>query len=253
MANPPPKNVHLLPFYRIWTKVMIYAGKILGFWINVCDSMSSFARRLDISSELAFVTSFTSLRPVPNLFILNLFHMALAFTSECITFTKMSRALPVCNNLEDIFEDWLLHSVLVNTFWSIKRLKLTKITIYIFLFISFWLFNRKLDWKWVLHLFSCLFGALLMINGINMFKLWVVILLYRGYRPVSLFKIFIVSLNPTMDTRMRASNVALCAKKKPKTKPPPQPPNPPQKKPASCVFEKYLEFIICVVDSTGIL
>lgn len=75
---------------------MIYAGKILGFWINVCDSMSSFARRLDISSELAFVTSFTSLR-VPNLFILNLFHMALAFTSECITFTKMSRDLPVCN------------------------------------------------------------------------------------------------------------------------------------------------------------
>lgn len=41
-----------------------------------------------------------------------------------------------------------------------------------------------------------------------------------GYRSVSLFKIFIVSLNPTMDTRMRASNVALCA-----TPPPPKNPS----------------------------
>lgn len=55
-----------------------------------------------------------------------------------------------------------------------------------------------------------------------------------------------------MDTRMRASNVALCAKKKTQNQTP-QPPQPPQKNPASCVFEKYLEFIICVVDSTGIL
>lgn len=54
-----------------------------------------------------------------------------------------------------------------------------------------------------------------------------------------------------MDTRMRASNVALCAKN-PQNQTP-QPPTPPKKNPASCVFEKYLEFIICVVDSTGIL
>lgn len=127
-------------------------------------SMSSFARRLDISSELAFVTSFTSLR-VPILFILNLFHMALAFTSECITFTKMSRDLPVC------YLRGLLHSVLVTTFWSIKRLKLTKITIYIFLFFSFdCLIENSIENEFFIF-FLCLFGALLMINGINMFKL----------------------------------------------------------------------------------